>query len=64
MIRLKSIRVLKNVGSRAEGENIGVLFVSIGECQNPNTKKDTIIGATEFKSSVVMVSFTIPIARK
>ena len=61
---LRSILVLNRVGRRAVGEKLGVLLVSMGECQNPNMKKDTIIGATEFNSSVVIVSFTIPAARK
>ncbi len=46
------------------GTKFGVLLVSIGECQKPKTKKATIDGATTFKSKVVMVSLTMPLARK
>ena len=56
------MRVPKKAGRRAAGTKLAVLLVSMGPCQNPKIKKATILTATKFNSSEVIVSLTSPMA--
>src|SRR3972149_9979318 len=60
MTKPRWTRVPRKAGRRAAGTKLAVLTVSIGECQNPKIRKPMILGATEFNSKEVMVSFTRP----